>query len=180
MKKLHQRLHARMKKKGWEQHHIDKALKILSSAEAKKHPTIKMLDKAMAWLALVLSLLGNLVISVALIPFLLTMPTVVTMVVTMFFGLCFGFLIDVVLRDIDELSGRHYIIAGAFLPLVAVLNILLASRIMQYVMDKYPFIKPVESYNPLLIVMIYLAAFSVPHFIYKLVLEDIEKLPVTQ
>jgi len=150
----------------WEDHHVEKTLHILHKAETNKHPRLKMLEEALAWGALAITGLANVVISLALIPFLVATPFHVTLLAVVLFGVSFGTLIDFVARDIDSLMGHHYLIVSAFLPIVATISIMVVANAVKKIAEV---ITPVDNFNPLLLVLVYVVSFSAPHFVYKII-----------
>lgn len=154
-----------MVEKGWEQHHIDHTLHILYKAQKNKHPYLKLLDEALVWGILLIVLFANIVLSIALIPVVIAMPSTVSLLVTFFFGLCFGALVDLVARDIDALTHHHFIAVGIFLPIVSVISILITSKTAQIIAQV---IKPIDSFNPLLLSLVYIVSFTSPHFTYRM------------
>lgn len=159
--KLRKRLITKMKLKGWEPHFVNKTLEILEKAEKDKGTFIVFLDKSMYWFGLVVSLLGNFVISFALIPIYLFTPLYVVLPVTLLFALCFGFLIDLFIRDIDYIGTKHYIIAGLFLPLIAIFNMVLTKKFINDVST----VLLVNQPNTYIIGSTYLISFLKPHLL---------------
>jgi len=149
-----------LKKRGWDSHYIARTLAILKKSEKKR----LVVDSVLFWVMLVLILLGNMIILVSVLPVMIQMPLWVVIVVLSVIGLCFGFLIDSVIRDINLTAG-HYLLAGFIIPLIATINMFFVINIADFVARK---IGVIIRINPLLVVALYILFFSSPHIIYKL------------
>ena len=64
-------LRSKLLKKGWEDHEVDHIEAIFERAHTQKPKHIHFIDKSMYWIALILALLGNFVMSLIMIPILL-------------------------------------------------------------------------------------------------------------
>ena len=53
----------RLLEQGWNKKDINKTLKIIEKAKKHKHPHIKLLDKIVYWLSLLIAIIGNFIIS---------------------------------------------------------------------------------------------------------------------
>ena len=105
-------LEKRLAEKGWAKKDIAKAIKLIEKAKQNKHPKIKLLDKAVYWLSLLIAIIGNLVISVALVPFLLVLSSFQLYAILIVIGISFGLLFELLLRKIENLAARHHIFLG--------------------------------------------------------------------
>ena len=174
--KLHHRIKKRMKENNWEDNYIEKTLEILHIAENKKRPFLKWLDKTLIWFALLLSLIGNFIVSLVLGPMILILPLWVIIVMSIVLGICFGSLVDVLIRDIEHVTHHHYILAGIALPLIAVFNVIFVTKSLLFLssLNKFNELFPTFHIEGVKIIFpIYLISFLIPHSIYK-ILERIE------
>ncbi|MBT3464417.1 hypothetical protein HOD20_07110 [archaeon] len=174
--KLHHRIKKRMKEKNWEDNYINKTLEILHIADKKKHPFLKWLDKAMVWFALFISIIGNLLVSLALGPMVLILPLWVIILMSIILGICFGALVDMLIRDIEYITHHHYIIASVFLPIIALINIFVVTKSLMWLstLGRFNELFPNFHINDIKIIFpIYLVSFLIPHTIYKII-EKIE------
>ncbi|RMF06790.1 hypothetical protein D6764_01420 [Candidatus Woesearchaeota archaeon] len=154
----------RLRKKGWSEEEIEKAVRIMKEAEdADKPSLIKLVDKALYWAALFLALLGNFVVSVVLIPFLLALTHYQLYVSIIVIATSFGMLFMLLIKDIDNLTPTHYIVAGAFLPAVAAINAVIITKIANMLIPIMR-INNTEK-NPYVIGIIYGVCFLIPYLI---------------
>ena len=163
-----QNIKKRLVEKGWAKSEINKALKIIEKARENKHPKIKILDKSVYWISLFVALLGNIVISISLIPALLALNPFQLVFVVLTLGISFGLLFELLIRTID-LKTRYHILLSILMPLMALANI----AAIVIVSNKLEGIIKVQNpQNPVFIGVIYAVAFMLPYFIYRLFLKD--------
>ncbi|PLW80621.1 hypothetical protein C0585_01735 [Candidatus Woesearchaeota archaeon] len=160
-------LHKKLKDKGWTEEEIEHALeKMLKS---KKSPLILLLDKVAYWVALFILIFGNFLISVFLIPFLVITKGFVLYFILFVFAFIFGLLYDLLIRDIDKLDMDHKIMAGIFIPALALINIYIIVGVSNHVIEIFD----QGSYNnPLSISFVYVVSFIIP-YIYSEIKEKI-------
>lgn len=157
-------LASRLKEKGWTQKEISKAIKIISTSEKNKPKLIVVLDKLVYWFALILAIIGNLIISVVLIPFLLVLNYMQLYFVITIIAFSFGLLFSLLLRDIEGLDKRHHIIAGIFIPCLALINIYVMVNLANYLDKIFKLTK--VTHNPVLISIVYAVFFILPYIFY--------------
>lgn len=158
-----------LKKRGWTEKEIDKTLKIIREARKNKHPVIKFLDKIVYWIALVITIIGNFIISVALIPFLLTLNSFQLYLIIITVGIAFGLLFELLIRSITHLETKHHLFYGFIIPIIAIINVFLITNVANY-FEKIFLIKNI--YNPLIVSIVYAIAFILPYAIYHLFLKE--------
>ncbi len=159
------RLERRLAEKGWAKKDINKAIKIIERAKKSKHPKIKLLDKAVYWLSFLIAIIGNFIISVALVPFLLESNTRLYLIVVIL-GVSFGLLFELLVRKIENLAAKHHIFLGIAIPVLAILNFVIILNNMESL------IGIAARYNPLSIGIIYSVSFIFPYFIYQSFLKN--------
>lgn len=151
--------------KGWKKSDINKAIKIIGRAKKSKHPHIKLLDKLVYWFSLLVAIIGNLIISVSLIPVLLALngPQLYSVIITL--GMAFGLLFELLVRGIENLEAKHHIFLGIIIPIVAVVSFIIVSNSMKSMIG-------MESpQNPLVVGIAYAASFMLPYLAYQLFLK---------
>jgi hypothetical protein len=159
-------LREKLEKKGWSKEEIDKTLRILEKAEESKRPALAMLDKLVYWVALLLAIGGNLIISVVLIPLLLTIQSAVALYFIIFIlAIAFGLLFSLLLGDIGSISRQRLVVAGVFIPVVAIINIFIVVYISNFISQRF---EEFTLHNPYLVSIIYVASFSLPYIIQKI------------
>lgn len=152
--------------KGWAKKDINKTIKIIERAKKNKHPKIKILDKTVYWLSLLIAAIGNFVMAIALIPELLVFKDFQLYLIVITLGLSFGLLFELLVRSIEHLKTKHHIFLGIIIPLLAVINFVIVSNNMK------KFIGIENPQNPLIIGAVYTLAFMLPYFIYQIFLKN--------
>ena len=153
--------------KGWSKRDINTNLKILE--KAKKHPKIQILDKAVYWISLIVAIIGNIIISISLIPFLLTLRNFQLYLIIITMGIAFGLLFELLIRTIEHLETKHHLFLSIIIPIIAVINIiaivLFSNRLEEAINIQ-------NLHNPVLIGVVYAVAFMLPYSIYQLFLKN--------
>ena len=116
------------------------------------------------WIGLVVAVISNFIFAVAFIPFMMMLNSMQVYVILAVVGYIFGAIFNVIIKDIEHIDTKHHILAGAFIPAVALVTIYL----MTQVSNKFSTVIPDPNmHNPLIVSMIYLVTFSAPYVIYK-------------
>jgi hypothetical protein len=161
-----------LKKKGWSKKEIQKVLKILERAKANKHPRIKVLDKALYWILLAVAIIKNLIIAIALIPFLLILRGIALYFIVFLIGISFGFLFEILVRRLEDLETKHHIFLGILIPLSSILSFILVISFTNALIVSFG----VEIFNkPMMVASVYSIAFLLPYIVYNLLLKKIVK-----
>jgi hypothetical protein len=156
----------RLKKKGWTKREIDKTLKIVEKAKKNKHPTIKFLDSLVYWIALIAAIVGNFIISLSLIPFLLFLNPLQLYAVVVTIGIAFGLLFELLIRSITYLKTGHHLFFGFLIPIIAIINFFIVTIVADYLFLGR------STHNPFIVAVVYAAAFIAPYASYHLVLKE--------
>jgi len=159
-------LRERLEKKGWSKEEIDKTLRILEKAEENKRPALLMLDKLVYWIALMLAVGGNFVISVVLTPLLLTIKSAVALYFIIFIlAVAFGLLFGLLIGDIGTLNKQRMVVAGIFIPVIAIINIFVVVYIANFISQRF---EEFTLHNPYAVSVIYVISFSLPYIIQRI------------
>jgi len=160
-------LRARLIEKGWSEEEIDRTLNVMYSAEKVKkqeyfavatHPIIY-------WVGLVVAIIGNFLLSVTMIPFLMILNSTQLYIILGIVGFVFGSMFNVIIKDIEHVDQRHHIMAGAFIPALA----LITTYVMVNVANRFnDIIKNPNPHNAVILSVVYLVCFSAPYFFYKM------------
>ena len=151
--------------KGWKKSDINKTIKIIAKAKANKHPKIKTLDKFVYWFSLLIAIIGNLIISISLIPVLLVFKGPSLYGIIIILGISFGLLFELLIRTIEDLKTKHHLFLGVVIPIIAVINFIIISNNMKELVG-------IESQqDPLIIEAIYAVFFILPYLIYQIFLK---------
>lgn len=156
-------LKERLKNKGWSDDDINHAMDIIAKAQTKKSEKIRFLDSITYWVVLVVALIGNFIISIILIPFMLAMQGIRLIFIIGVIGFAFGAFFDLIISDLRNVQNKQVIIAGVFLPLLALINVSLMVEFANYLQETLKLVN--AQHNPWVISMVYVFAFIMPHFI---------------
>lgn len=158
-----------LNKKGWAEGEINKTLKIIMEAKENKHPAIKILDKTVYWITLTIAIVSNFIISIALMPFLLTLNSFQLYLIIVTIGIAFGLLFELLIRSIAHLKKEHHLFFGFLMPVVAIINVFIITNIANNLEEIF-MIK--NAHNPLIVSIAYAAAFIMPYAVYHLFLKE--------
>lgn len=150
----------RLEKKGWSDEEIEKALTIIQSAEEKKHPHIKLLDKSIYWIGLLLIIFGNIAFSIFLMPLLVTIEGLSLYIIIILLAGTFGVLMSILIKDIENLEKHHHLALLFVVPIVGLINFGIVVNIANH--DKIATLLEVH-HNPFIIGLVYLAGFLLPY-----------------
>ena len=131
-----------------------------------EEPIKKTMNKLVYWLALLVTIIGNLIISAALIPFLIVMKDVSLYVIIITLGIAFGLLFDLLLKDIENIDFRHHIIAGIFIPGIGIVNLYIITTLANRLIEILEVTNVKQ--NPVIISVVYIIAFMLPFVISKI------------
>jgi len=159
----------RLEEKGWSKDEILKAAEILHGKEAQgKIYFQKEMNPIVYWLTLILAIVANMVISVVLVPFLLAVESALTLYsIVALLALAFGFFFKLLLNDIENIDPQHHVIAGIFIPALAIINIIIVINVTS-VIDKVLFGVQFTQ-NAIAITVVYVFAFIAPYLVSKIV-----------
>ena len=157
----------RLAQKGWTKAEILKASSILHGKEDPGQIYFqKQMNPVVYWLTLIVSIIANMVVSVVLIPFLLVIKDVSTLYgIVAVLALAFGFFFNLLLTDIEHVDPRHHVIAGIFIPALAIINIIIVVNVTSAI-DQVLFGAQFQQ-NSLAIAIIYVVAFIAPYIVNK-------------
>jgi hypothetical protein len=152
--------------KGWNKKDINKTLKIIEKAKKSKSLQIKALDKFVYWFSLLIAVIGNLIISISLIPILLVLKGVSLYIVVITLGLSFGLLFELLVRGIENLDVKHHLFLGIIIPVIAVINFFVISNSLEELIGlKNP-------QDPIIVGSVYTIAFMLPYISYQIFLKE--------
>lgn len=156
----------KLAEKGWKIDEIRKAVQLMESPSASDEHVgaQRSVNPIVYWFALMIMILGNLVIAVVMIPFLLVLTSSTVYAVLAVLAFSFGLLFNLVINDIENIDPQHHIIAGLFIPAFAIVTVFVmvgvATRLGQVIQF------PVKE-NPILIGLVYVVAFMLPYVMQK-------------
>ncbi|MEM4247309.1 MAG: hypothetical protein QXR48_02785 [Candidatus Woesearchaeota archaeon] len=152
--------------KGWSKAEVRKATDIMAHAEASKTATIRFIEQMAFWLALFIAIFGNFIVSVVLVPFLLLLTGIGLYFTVFVVGAAFGLIFNVLIHYIEDLEESEHIIAGAFIPALALINIYLITHFTNKLEVLLQLHTPAHS--PFWISVTYVFAFTLPYLVKHL------------
>ena len=161
--KQHRKL--QLKEKGWSEREIKHAESILhSQATHDVH-----FSKIVFWCALLVTIVGNLILSLILIPFLLVLQNWVVYAIVILLALMMGFIYNFLVTDIGHLQLKHHLLAAVIIPLIALANIL----IMVLASNKLLANSSIQNttHNAGIIALLFAAIFMIPYLVDQFLLK---------
>ncbi len=108
-----------LKEKGWSEREIKHAESILHHrATHDVH-----FSKIVFWCALFVTIIGNIVLSLILVPFLLLLNNLIVYAIVVLLALMMGFIYNFLVTDIGHLQLKHHLLAAIIIPCIALANI---------------------------------------------------------
>ena len=118
------------------------------------------LERFMYWMSLSLLTVFNLIVIFLLIPVLLFFEGQSLYVFLGFFGLLLGFLFNLLIMGIEHLERHHHIIAGIFIPVLALVDIYIVFAITERLKQAFTI-----TYSSSIAVAIFITAFMAPYLL---------------
>lgn len=153
-------------KKGFSKKEALKTISIIQKAREIKSPKVKFLDAVIYWVLLIVAIIGNMVIAIILIPFLLAFKRIPLYFIIIILAAMFGFLFDQLIRDIENLENKHLITAWIFIPALAIINTYYMTSFANHLTQTLKL--PLTLHSPILISVIYVFAFILPYTIHNI------------
>jgi hypothetical protein len=149
-------------KEKWADEEIKKSEGILR----RVHVHEPFFSKIVFWSAILVIVVGNLMMSIALIPFLAVLNRWFLDIIILVLGLVMGFLFNFLITNIGHLDRHHHILAGIILPIIAVVNVVFIVLIGNRMIEAIEIVN--VRHNPWIIGVLYGAAFIFPYVYYRL------------
>ena len=160
---MNKELRARLVKKGWSQGEIKKTECMIEKSRLRKSRKVLILDKYIYLIALFVGVVGNIVVSVALVPFLLAVRGFYLYFFITIMGLSFGLFFEILIRDLGNLEKKRHFIDGAVIPLLALINMYIITGVIDSIGSAV--------HIPILSGFIYAVSFAFPYFVYSFILK---------
>ncbi|MBS3123896.1 hypothetical protein J4437_04650 [Candidatus Woesearchaeota archaeon] len=125
------------------------------------------LTKLVFWSTLLVMIIGNLLVSIVLVPFLLALNKTILLAIITLMGLLLGFIYNHLLTTIQHLERKHHVFAGIIIPVVALSSLFLAVFISNLLIIKLKINNGLHSYW--LLGLLFAGAFILPYFIKTIV-----------
>ena len=158
----------RLKKRGWAEKDIKKAIEIAQSARLKRLSKSSFLEKRIYWVLLLVIIAVNFAVSISLIPLLITLKGNFLYFVLIILGLFFGLVLEIVIRSIEHLEKKHHIALALIIPLTALINIFIITEIANNLSN---ILSIKNTQNPTAIAIVYAAFFAAPYIFHRFFLK---------
>ncbi len=139
-----------------------------SSEKLKKHRAVhnrkvtEKLDNFVYWTSLAILAVFNFVACLFLIPFLMFFGSTKLYLAVGIFGLIFGFLFNLLMLGLEHLKQRHTVVAGIFIPALAVIDVAIIMTIAQRLNSIF---RAPLAYNIPGVIIIFIVSFMVPYIV---------------
>jgi len=133
---------------------------ILSHAEQRKPGWIKTVDGALYWVLLIIAIVGNFIVSVVLVPFLLILKGAPLYFSLFFVGASFGWVFSFILHNLEKLQREQHIIASVFIPALALINVGIFAVLSNKLIILLKLTTP--PHNPFLVGAVYVFGYVLP------------------
>lgn len=153
-----------MERKGWPPKDVQKTVKILEEAPKKKTDWVKFLDATLYWAIFAVAVLANFIVSIVLVPLLLTMTDLWLYFTIAFIAVSFGAMMEVIIRETAWLQKKRYVIAEIFIPAIALINIYIIVQLSNKLAAVLQL--PGTNQSALLVGCVYVVCFSAPHIVW--------------
>lgn len=160
-------LEQKLREKGWTEDEIKHAMGVMYGKETDtdKYPYKRGINPVLYWVGLIIAIIGNLLISVVLIPFILVLTPTLSYVIISVLGLGFGGMFYFLLTDLERVNPAHHVVAGVFIPAIALITMYVMADIVNYIAITIGFN---AIHSPIIISIIYVISFTLPYVIGKL------------
>ena len=151
-----------LKRKGWSEDEVNKAEKIIQARKIQdKSRTSVYTNRILYWTVIFVIIIGNFMISLMLVPFLLVFNKLAMDVLVVVVGFAFGALFNLLILDIEQVSKRHHLIAAIIIPVLALINISVMTTIANALNEVLRTSTIRES--PITVSVLYVVAFMLPY-----------------
>ena len=120
----------------------------------------QFLDTILYWSLLLIAILANLILSVVLVPLLLVLKGWYLYFTLAVIAFCFGWVFSFILHSIEQLKTQQHIIAGLFIPAIALITIGMFTILSNKLIVLMKLATP--EHSPVLVAFVYVIAYVVP------------------
>ena len=149
-------------KEGWTKERLQKAERILTTIHVQE----PFFSKIVFWSAILVIVLGNLLMSIALIPFLAVLNKWFLDLIILLLALVMGLLFNFLITNIGHLERHHHVLAALILPVVALANVIFIVLTANQMIESIQIIN--VRHNPWLIGILYGGVFVLPYLYFRL------------
>ena len=161
------RLADALRERGWNEEDIRYATGVIRERDHyDKSKSYETSNSIVYWIALLVTIVGNIILSLVLMPFILLIDTWQLYIVIGILAISFGAFFNILITDIDTLETKHHIIAGVLIPGMALLTMFLMMQAVKLVERGFG-LDIANKNNPILIGVFYMICFMIPYFVAK-------------
>ncbi|MBI2575757.1 hypothetical protein HYV84_00965 [Candidatus Woesearchaeota archaeon] len=160
--------------KGFSRKDARRTLALLKRSAQKDQPFPRT-DALVYWILILVSIVGNMIIAVLLVPFLLAFRNAPLYITIALLAVFFGYIFDVLLRDL-ETTGKEHLLAWLFIPILAVINVFYMVNFANYLTAALHL--PTAVHSPFLISSLYVVAYTFPYIFHNILLGLRRREPV--
>ena len=155
-------LRAQLEKKHWSEEEIDQALRIMTQSRLSADKHTQFYNQVIYWIALFLSLVGNFVLNIILVPFIVLAEEIYLYPGLFVLAIMFGALFDLIVYDIEKIEEAPKFKPGLFLFGIALINIFMIVQMGGYFKNLIGYAQPASV--SWVIISIYSLGFMIPYF----------------
>lgn len=167
---INEELKERLRNKGWTEQDLANAEKIIAKNPQETLDN-KKINLVIYWTALIIMIVGNIFASFILIPFLFTIKGPFLYTIIFLIAAMFGLIFNWLLKDIKNMESQHHIIAGVFIPAIALINIFIMVRVSN-ILAKQAATLNIQPTQPLPVAITYVAGFIIPYLASKIKIKE--------
>ncbi|MFH1849866.1 MAG: hypothetical protein ABH879_06820 [archaeon] len=159
---MHKETKKRMKDRSWSKEEIEHTDRLMTSPRLKeKHSHYReSSQRIIYWIAVYIMIIGNFMVAVALMPFLILLSGISAYAVVFSMGLIIGLIFNVLIQDLEHLHTRHKILGSLLVPILAILNIIIIVQATNRISDTLSIL---IHNSAVLLSVVYAAAFIIPY-----------------
>jgi hypothetical protein len=146
--------------KDWSPDLAAKTERILRTAEKAKSAGMRFVDSSLYWLLLIIAIIGNFIVSVVLVPFLIALKGWPLYLSLLLISVSFGGMFSFILHNLEQLKSKQHIIASVFIPCLALINVAIFAMLSNKLIILMKLGTP--PHNPLLIGAVYVFGYVLP------------------
>lgn len=153
---MEKRLHLR----GWSKKEINHANSIFAKAEHHKHRHVALLENSLFWFTLATGIVGNLILSLVLIPIFIAGNDFFTYLLTALFGFLLGTIVFGIVKHMRWLASHHHLFLALLIPLLGIFNFFF---VVQRVNSFNLSIGLKNFHDPWIVGVVYFVSFALPY-----------------
>jgi len=146
----------------WSKEHINKTFEIIKRIKEQKPKHIRIFDKSIYWIILLLAIIGNIIISITAIFFLFVLKPLQLYPILILLGASFGLLIEILIRDIEDIKKRHHFIFLSIIPTLSLVSLFFITNVINQ-------LRIANQFNPVIVAIVYSLSFVLPYVYYQFI-----------